>query len=121
MLVLPNMMAHKFMPTQSIKAWEQQQQSQHHVEMQQLLLQRHVQRQQQHLQEQQHQHQQKQQQRNENTDFSTSAQNGTAAADPQVQPNATAASGLSAKIYEDRMKITAQRDISDEALMKVIF
>ncbi|PVH39412.1 hypothetical protein PAHAL_5G495300 [Panicum hallii] len=107
-----------------IKAREQKQQSQQQVEMQQLLLQRHVQRQQQHPQEQQQQHpqlqrrQQKQQQRNENTDFSTSAQNGTAVADPQVRQNATAASGLSAKIYEDRMKITAQRDISDEALMK---
>ncbi|RLM93019.1 transcriptional corepressor LEUNIG-like isoform X1 [Panicum miliaceum] len=107
-----------------IKAREQKQQSQQQVGMQQLLLQRHVQRQQQHPQEQQQQHpqlqrrQQKQQQRNENTDFSTSAQNGTAVTDPQVRQNATAASGLSAKIYGDRMKITAQRDISDEALMK---
>ena len=118
-------MAHKFMPIQSIKAWEQQQQSQQQVEIQQSLLQRHVQQQQQHPQEQQHLQlqrcQQKQQQRNENTDFSTSVQNGMAAADPQVRQNATAASGLSAKIYEDRMKITTQRDISDEASLKVIF
>ncbi|XP_039808056.1 transcriptional corepressor LEUNIG-like isoform X8 [Panicum virgatum] len=107
---------------ESIKAWEQQQQSQQQVEIQQSLLQRHVQQQQQHPQEQQHLQlqrcQQKQQQRNENTDFSTSVQNGMAAADPQVRQNATAASDLSAKIYEDRMKITAQRDISDEASLK---
>ncbi|CAO2209671.1 unnamed protein product [Urochloa humidicola] len=106
-----------------IKAREQQQQSQQQVEVQQLLLQRNVQQQQQHPQEQQ-QHlqlqrlQQKQQQGNENTDFSTSAQNGTVAADPPVRHNAAAASGLSAKIHEDRMKITAQRDVSDEASMK---
>ncbi|RLN24026.1 transcriptional corepressor LEUNIG-like isoform X1 [Panicum miliaceum] len=112
---------------ESIKAREQQQQSLQQVEMQQLLLQRHVQRQQQHSQEQQQLHpqlqrrqqiEQKQQQHNENTDFSTSAQNGMAAADPQVRQNATAASGLSSKIYEDRMKNTPQRDISDEASMK---
>ena len=118
-------MAHKFMPTQLIKAWEPQQQSQQQVEIQQSLLQRPVQQQQQHPQEQQHpqlqRRQQKQQQRNENTDFSTCVQNGTAAADPQVRQYATAVSGLSVKIYEDRMKITTQRDISDEASMKVIF
>ncbi|RCV24923.1 hypothetical protein SETIT_5G125300v2 [Setaria italica] len=110
---------------ESIKAREQQQQSQQQVEVQQLLLQRHVQQQQQHSQEQQQQQhpqlqqrQQKQQQRNENTDFSTSAQNGTVAADPPARQNAAAASGLSAKLYEDRTKITAQRDVSDEASMK---
>ena len=70
--------AYKFMPTQSIKAREQQQQSQHQIQIQQLLLQKHAQ---QHPQEQQQQQrwQQKQQQRSENTDFTTSAQNGTVA------------------------------------------
>jgi len=113
------MMAYKFMPTQSIKAQEQQQQSQHQIQMQQLLLQKHAQ---QHPQEQQQQRpQQKQQQRSENTDFTTSAQNGTVAVDPPVRQNDTAASALSAKIYEDRMKITVQRDLSEEAFMKVFF
>jgi hypothetical protein len=113
------MMAYKFMPTQSIKAREQQQQSQHQIQMQQLLLQRHAQ---QHPQEQQQQRrQQKQQQCSENTDFTTTAQNGTPAADPPVRQNDTTASALSSKIYEDRMKITVQRDVSEEALMKVFF
>ncbi|CAL4965614.1 unnamed protein product [Urochloa decumbens] len=109
---------------ESIKAREQQQQSQQQVEVQQLLLQRNVQQQQQQHPQEQQQHlqlqrlQQKQQQGNETTDFSTSAQNGTVAADPPVRHNAAAASGLSAKIHEDRMKITAQRDVSDEASMK---
>ncbi|CAO2185900.1 unnamed protein product [Urochloa humidicola] len=106
---------------ESIKAREQQQKSQQQVEVQQLLIQRNVQQQQQHTQEQQ-QHlqclQQKQQQCNENTDFGTSAQNGTVSADPPARHNAEAASGLSAKIHEDRMKTTAQRDVSDEASMK---
>jgi hypothetical protein len=118
-LVLLYMMAYKFMPTQSIKAQEQQQQSQHQIQMQQLFLQKHAQ---QHPQEQQQRRrQQKQQQRSENTDFTTSAQNGTVAADPPVRQNDTAASALSAKIYEDRMKITVQRDVSEEAFMKVFF
>lgn len=110
------------MPTQSIKAREQQQQSQHQIQTQPLLIQRHAQ---QHPQEQQQQHlqqqrrQQKQQQRSENTDFTTSAQNGTVAADPTVRQNDATASALSAKIYEDRMKITVQRDVSEEALLKV--
>ena len=112
-LVRLYMMAYKFMPTQSIKAREQQQQSQHQIQMQQLLLQKHAQ---QHPQEQQ-----KQQQRSENTDFTTSAQNGTVAVDPPVRQNDTAASALSTKIYEDRMKITVQRDLSEEAFMKVFF
>jgi len=112
-LVRLYMMAYKFMPTQSIKAREQQQQSQHQIQMQQLLLQKHAQ---QHPQEQQ-----KQQQRSENTNFTTSAQNGTVAVDPPVRQNDTAASALSAKIYEDRMKITVQRDLSEEAFMKVFF
>ena len=82
-LVRLYMMAYKFMPTQSIKAREQQQQSQHQIQMQQLLLQKHAQ---QHPQEQQQQRrQQKQQQRSENTDFTTSAQNGTVAVDPMIQ------------------------------------
>jgi len=56
---------------------------------------------------QQHpQEQPKQQQRSENTDFTTSAQNGTVAVDPPVRQNDTTASALSAKIYEDKMKIT---------------
>ncbi|KAG0536273.1 hypothetical protein BDA96_03G049800 [Sorghum bicolor] len=101
---------------ESIKAREQQQQSQHQIQMQQLLLQRHAQ---QHPQEQQQQRrQQKQQQCRENTDFTTTAQNGTPAADPPVRQNDTTASALSSKIYEDRMKITVQRDVSEEALMK---
>jgi len=112
-LVRLYMMAYKFMPTQSIKAREQQQQSQHQIQMKQLLLQKHAQ---QHPQEQQ-----KQQQRSENTNFTTSAQNGTVAVDPPVRQNDTAASALSAKIYEDRMKITVQRDLSEEAFMKVFF
>lgn len=107
---------------QSIKAREQQQQSQQQIQMQQLLLQRHVQQQQQHPQEQEQQRrQQKQQHRSENTDFTTNVQNGTAAADSLVRQNDTAANALSAKIYDDRMKSTVQREISEEALMKVIF
>ncbi|KAJ1282326.1 hypothetical protein BS78_03G043200 [Paspalum vaginatum] len=110
---------------ESIKAREQQQQSQQQIQMQQLLLQRHAQQQQQNSQEQQllpqqHQRQQKQQQRNENTDFTatTSTQNGIVDADPPVQQNAAAASALSTKVYEDRMKITTQREVSDEASIK---
>lgn len=106
------------MPIQSIKAREQQQQSQHQIQTQQLLLQRHAQ---QHPQEQQQWRQQKQQQRSENTDFPTSAQNGTVAADPPARQNDTTAGTLSAKIFEDRMKITVQRDVSEETSMKVIF
>ena len=118
-LVRLYMMAYKFMPTQSIKAREQQQQLQHQIQMQQLLLQKHAQ---QHPQEHQQQRpQQKQQQRSENTDFTTSAHNGIVAVDPPVRQNDTAASALSAKIYEDRMKITVQRDLSEEAFMKVFF
>jgi len=118
-LVRLYMMAYKFMPTQSIKAREQQQQSQHQIQMQQLLLQKHAQ---QHPQEQQQQRRrQKQQQRSENTDFTTSAHNGIVAVDPPVRQNDTAASALSTKIYEDRMKITVQRDLSEEAFMKVFF
>ncbi|XP_035817502.1 transcriptional corepressor LEUNIG isoform X4 [Zea mays] len=100
---------------ESIKAREQQQQSQHQIQTQQLLLQRHAQ---QHPQEQQQWRQQKQQQRSENTDFPTSAQNGTVAADPPARQNDTTAGTLSAKVFEDRMKITVQRDVSEETSMK---
>jgi hypothetical protein len=55
------------------------------------------------------------------TDFTTSAQKGTVAADPLVRQNDIAASALSAKIYEDRMKISVERDVSEEASMKVMF
>ncbi|WVZ72535.1 hypothetical protein U9M48_020975 [Paspalum notatum var. saurae] len=108
---------------ESIKAREQQQQSQQQIQMQQLLLQRHAQQQQQNPQEQlvlpqQQRRQQKQQQHNENTDFTTSTRNGIVDADPPVQQNAAAASALSTKVYEDRMKITTQREVSDEASIK---
>ncbi|KAF8705830.1 hypothetical protein HU200_031038 [Digitaria exilis] len=105
---------------ESIKAREHQQQSQQQVEMQQILLQRNVLQQKQHPQEQQQRRQQKQQQRNENTDFTTSAHNNMAATDPPIQQNAALASALSAKMHEDRMKVTVQtqRDVSDEASMK---
>nr|CAB3476049.1 unnamed protein product [Digitaria exilis] len=43
-----------------------------------------------------------------------------AATDPPIQQNAALASALSAKMHEDRMKVTVQtqRDVSDEASMK---
>lgn len=127
--------------TQSIKAREQQsslqqqqqhphsQQSPQQIQMQQLMLQRQQQeqqqqeqhqQQQQHPQQQQQRRQQKQQQRNESSYLPTSPQNGSVSADPPTQLNTVATSSLSAKAYEERMKISAQRDTLDEASVKVI-
>ncbi|VAH58273.1 unnamed protein product [Triticum turgidum subsp. durum] len=99
--------------------------------MQQLMLQRQqqeqqqqeqTQQQQQHPQQQQQQQrrQQKQQQRNESSYLPTSPQNGSVSADPPTQPNTVTTSSLSAKAYEERMKISAQRDTLDEASVKVV-
>ncbi|KAL6848025.1 hypothetical protein ACP4OV_022153 [Aristida adscensionis] len=118
---------------ESIKTREQQQPLQQHIQMHQLLLQRHVQQQQQQQeslqQEQQQQqrsqqqrHQRKQQQRDEeSSQFLTSAQNALVFADSPMQPNVVAVSSLSAKIYEGNMKVPTQRDASVEASMKQKF
>ncbi|EMS61864.1 Transcriptional corepressor LEUNIG [Triticum urartu] len=135
--------ATSYIETQSIKAREHQsslqqqqqhphsQQSAQQIQMQQLMLQRQqqeqqqqeqTQQQQQHPQQQQQQQrrQQKQQQRNESSYLPTSPQNGSVSADPPTQPNTVTTSSLSAKAYEERMKISAQRDTLDEASVKVV-
>ncbi|KAG8053226.1 hypothetical protein GUJ93_ZPchr0001g31078 [Zizania palustris] len=129
--------AASYIETQSIKAREQQpsqlqqqqahsQQSPQQIQMQQLLLQRHVQQQQQ-QQQQNQQHpqqqcrQQKQQQRSESSHLPTSAQNGLVCADPPTRQSTAAASSLSAKIYEERVKNSVQRDTMDEAPAKQSF
>ncbi|KAM3328875.1 hypothetical protein ACQJBY_026151 [Aegilops geniculata] len=138
--------ATSYIETQSIKAREQQsslqqqqqhphsQQSAQQIQMQQLMLQRQQQEQQQqeqtqqqpqHPQQQQQQQQQqrrqqKQQQRNESSYLPTSPQNDSVSADPPTQLN-TVTSSLSAKAYEERMKISAQRDTLDEASVKQRF
>ncbi|CAM0879939.1 unnamed protein product [Alopecurus aequalis] len=128
--------ATSYIETQSIKAREQQsslqqqqhahsQQSPQQIQMQQVLLQRQQQdqqqQQQQHPQQQQQQRRnQKQQQRNDSSHLPTSPQNGSVSADPP-QLNTAAASSLSAKMYEDRMKIPAQSDTLDEASIKQRF
>ncbi|KAL6626853.1 hypothetical protein ACP70R_030579 [Stipagrostis hirtigluma subsp. patula] len=108
---------------ESVKEREQQQ-----IQMQQLVLQRHAQQQQHPQQQQLEQHslqqhrQQKQEERGEeNCHFPTSAQNGLVSADLPARQNDVAASSLSVKICEDRMKIPAQRDVFDEASMKQRF
>ncbi|VAH58284.1 unnamed protein product [Triticum turgidum subsp. durum] len=136
--------ATSYIETQSIKAREHQsslqqqqqhphsQQSAQQIQMQQLMLQRQqqeqqqqeqTQQQQQHPQQQQQQQrrQQKQQQRNESSYLPTSPQNGSVSADPPTQPNTVTTSSLSAKAYEERMKISAQRDTLDEASVKQRF
>lgn len=134
--------ATSYIETQSIKAREQQsslqqqqqhphsQQSPQQIQMQQLMLQRQQQeqqqqeqhqQQQQHPQQQQQRRQQKQQQRNESSYLPTSPQNGSVSADPPTQLNTLATSSLSAKAYEERMKISAQRDTLDEASVKQRF
>ncbi|XP_006643822.1 transcriptional corepressor LEUNIG-like [Oryza brachyantha] len=127
--------AASYIETQSIKAQEQQpsqlqqqevhsQQSPRQIQMQQLLLQRHAQQQQQQHQNQQHsqqqRRQQKQQQRSEGTHLPTSAQNGLISSDPPTRSTA-AASSLSAKMYEERVKNSVQRDTLDEAPAKQRF
>ncbi|XP_014754915.1 transcriptional corepressor LEUNIG isoform X1 [Brachypodium distachyon] len=126
--------AASYIETQKIKAQEQQalrqqqhqlahsQQSPHQIQTQQVLLQRHAQQQQQQQQhpqqEQQPCRQQKQQQRNESSYLPTSSQNCSVSADPITRQNTAAASSLSAKMYDERMKISSQRDALDEALIK---
>uniref|UniRef100_A0A453EA36 Uncharacterized protein n=1 Tax=Aegilops tauschii subsp. strangulata TaxID=200361 RepID=A0A453EA36_AEGTS len=51
----------------------------------------------------------------------TSPQNGSVSADPPTQLNTVTTSSLSAKAYEERMKISAQRDTLDEASVKQRF
>uniref|UniRef100_A0ACD5VY33 Uncharacterized protein n=1 Tax=Avena sativa TaxID=4498 RepID=A0ACD5VY33_AVESA len=125
-------LATSYIETQSIKAREQQsslqqqqhahsQQSPQQIQMQQHLLQRQQQeqqqKQQQHPQQQQRRNQ-KQQQRSDSSYLPTSPQNGSVSADPAPQLNTVAASTLSAKMYEERMKIPAQSDTLDEASIK---
>ncbi|BAD67818.1 putative transcriptional corepressor LEUNIG [Oryza sativa Japonica Group] len=120
---------------ESIKAREQQpsqlqqqeahsQQSSQQIQMQQLLLQRHAQQQQQQQSQQQPQQQrrqQKQQQRSESSHLPTSAHNGLVSADPPTRQSTSAASSLSAKMYEERVKNSVQRDTLDEAPAKQRF
>ncbi|KAF0916133.1 hypothetical protein E2562_000734 [Oryza meyeriana var. granulata] len=126
--------AASYIETQSIKAREQQpsqlqqqeahsQQSPQQIQMQQLLLQRHAQQQQQQNQQhpQQQRRQQKQQQRSESSHMPTSAQNGLVSADPPTRQSTAAANSLSAKMYEERVKNSVQRDTLDEAPAKQRF
>ncbi|EEE53974.1 hypothetical protein OsJ_00592 [Oryza sativa Japonica Group] len=127
--------AASYIETQSIKAREQQpsqlqqqeahsQQSSQQIQMQQLLLQRHAQQQQQQQSQQQPQQQrrqQKQQQRSESSHLPTSAHNGLVSADPPTRQSTSAASSLSAKMYEERVKNSVQRDTLDEAPAKQRF
>uniref|UniRef100_A0A0E0BXZ7 LisH domain-containing protein n=2 Tax=Oryza meridionalis TaxID=40149 RepID=A0A0E0BXZ7_9ORYZ len=125
--------AASYIETQSIKAREQQpsqlqqqeahsQQSSQQIQMQQLLLQRHAQQQQQSQQQpQQQRRQQKQQQRSESSHLPTSAHNGLVSADPPTRQSTSAASSLSAKMYEERVKNSVQRDTLDEAPAKQRF
>ncbi|TVU21572.1 hypothetical protein EJB05_31218 [Eragrostis curvula] len=118
---------------ESIKARERTQLPQQQIQMQQLLLQKRAQQQQhQNMQQQllhhqqqehlhQHRRQQKQQQHDENGQFSTSDQDILLAADsPRIQ-NSAPADSLSSKIYEERMKVPAQREALDEAANKQRF
>uniref|UniRef100_A0A453EA25 Uncharacterized protein n=2 Tax=Triticinae TaxID=1648030 RepID=A0A453EA25_AEGTS len=59
--------------------------------------------------------------RNESSYLPTSPQNGSVSADPPTQLNTVTTSSLSAKAYEERMKISAQRDTLDEASVKQRF
>jgi hypothetical protein len=73
---------------------------------------------QQHLQ--QCRSQQKQHHHDDNGQFSASGQDILLATDAQVRQNSAAANFLSAKIYEERMKLPAQTEALDEMVMKVI-
>jgi hypothetical protein len=73
---------------------------------------------QQHLQ--QCRSQQNQHHHDGNGQFSASDQDILLATDAPVRKNSAAAIFLSAKIYEERMKIPAQTEALDETVMKVI-